>query len=97
VISCREVWREDIRDEVASEALEGLLDELGASLDDAGGRVTITGSDPTVRSPHRLGAAAGAAVAALGIGVAKVWRMREGDGQDVYVTCAGALSRDFTR
>lgn len=41
-----------------AEVLEDVLTGIGASTDDAGGLVRITGNDPYVASPHRLAAAA---------------------------------------
>lgn len=68
-----------------------LLDAIGVAEADVGGRVTITGSDPVVPSRYRTGAAAAAALAAMGAAVAAIWRMRSGRGQDVTVDIPRAV------
>ncbi|HEY5208186.1 MAG TPA: CoA transferase [Stellaceae bacterium] len=69
----------------ATEAYRRLLTEIGIAESDAGGTVSITGADPIVPSPHRLGAASAAALAAQGTAIAAIWRQRSGRGQDVAV------------
>ncbi|HWL47927.1 MAG TPA: CoA transferase [Sphingomonadaceae bacterium] len=65
--------------------LESLLRTLEpvAVLD--GGRVDIVGDDPVVESRFRPAAAAAAALAAQGAGVAEIWRIRSGQRQQVTV------------
>ncbi len=64
---------------------------MGMSAEDTGGAITITGADPIVASPHHLGAAASAALAAQGAAVAAIWRLRSGRGQDVSVDLRRAV------
>ncbi|KAF9350071.1 hypothetical protein BGX26_011703 [Mortierella sp. AD094] len=68
-----------------TEILEGILADLGLTLADAPGEVTITGADPITCSPHRIGDATAAAYAALGMELALLWSLRAGEGQDVSV------------
>lgn len=69
----------------ATEAYRRLLKQIGVAESDTGGTVSITGDDPIVASPHRLGAASAAALAAQGTAIAAIWRQRSGRGQDVTV------------
>lgn len=68
-----------------AQILTGLLGDIGLSADAGGGSVTIEGDDPIVDSRHRPGAAAAAALAAQGVGIAAIWKARSGIGQDVRV------------
>jgi crotonobetainyl-CoA:carnitine CoA-transferase CaiB-like acyl-CoA transferase len=69
--------------------LQGLLEEIGLSTSD--GLVNVTGSDPVVSSPHRLGGATAIALAAQGAGVATIRRMRCNDAESVTVDIANAI------
>ena len=65
--------------------LAGLLDGIGTSPSDTGGSITFDGADPVVPSTLRLGAAAGITLAAKASAIAKLWRSRGGEGQDIAV------------
>ncbi|GEL17241.1 CoA transferase [Pseudonocardia asaccharolytica] len=75
----------------ADQVLADLLASLDLSVADLGGTVTIKGDDPLVSSRHRLAAATAAALAAQGVAVGAIWRMRSGRGQDVTVDAAQAV------
>jgi crotonobetainyl-CoA:carnitine CoA-transferase CaiB-like acyl-CoA transferase len=66
-------------------ALAELLDGIGVSPADSGGRIDFQGADPVVPSTLRLGAASALALAAKSVAVAKLWRHRGGPGQDIEV------------
>ncbi|HWN31800.1 MAG TPA: CoA transferase [Pseudonocardia sp.] len=66
-------------------ALAELLDGVGLSPADSGGRIEFLGADPVVPSTLRLGAASSLALAAKSVAVAKLWRYRGGPGQDIEV------------
>lgn len=58
----------------------------------------IIGSDPVVRTPYRVGAAGAAALAAVGIVAADLWRIRTGRAQRIAVDLrAAALSLRSSR
>lgn len=76
---------------IALETCHRLLSQMGVSPEETGGSIVITGADPIVASPHRLGAASAAALAAQGAAIAAVWRMRSGRGQDVTVDLRRAV------
>ena len=76
---------------IAIETCHRLLSQMGVSAEDTGGTIAIGGADPVVASPHHLGAAAAAALAAQGAAVAAIWRMRTGRGQDVSVDLRRAV------
>ncbi|HEY1970534.1 MAG TPA: CoA transferase [Pseudonocardia sp.] len=66
-------------------ALAELLDGIGLTPADGGGRVDFLGADPVVPSTLRLGAASSLALAAKSVTVAALWRDRGGAGQDIEV------------
>jgi len=73
--------------------VESLLHSLGATTSDSGGRVTYYGSDPI--KPDRLpyGSACAIALAVKAILIAKIWKERTGEGQDIHVDVRKALRR----
>ncbi|WP_174566216.1 CoA transferase [Nocardia pseudovaccinii] len=73
--------------------LADVLDPLGMSASDAGGSVTFHGADPIVPSTLRLGGAAAIALAAKSVAVAKLWRLRGGDEQDITIDLRSAPRR----
>jgi len=78
-------------DSTTFHAYSGLLRQLGLDQKDSGGKTEIVGSDPVAPSPCRLGTASAAALAAQGMAVAAIWRMRCGRGQDVTVELRRAV------
>jgi len=73
--------------------LGAVLATLGLRPDDGGGEVRFRGADPIVPSTLRLGAAAGIALVAKSIAVAKLWRLRGGAGQDITMDLRTAPHR----
>src|SRR6202789_2236077 len=73
--------------------VESLLQSLGATTSDSGGKVTYYGSDPI--TPDRLpyGAISAISLAAKAIMIAKIWKERTGEGQDIHVDVRKALRR----
>ena len=73
--------------------VESLLQSLGATASDSGGKVTYYGSDPI--TPDRLpyGSISAISLAAKAILIAKIWRERTGEGQDIHVDVRKALRR----
>ena len=73
--------------------VESLLQSLGATTSDSGGKVTYYGSDPI--TPDRLpyGAISAISLAAKAILVAKIWKERTGEGQDIHIDVRKALRR----
>jgi crotonobetainyl-CoA:carnitine CoA-transferase CaiB-like acyl-CoA transferase len=74
---------------VVNGALTKLLDEIG--LAESRDCVTVTGADPILPSPHRLGSAMAIALAAQGAGVAVIRRMRCNQLESVSVDAAEAI------
>ncbi len=79
-------------DEVTRCAYRLLLSRIGLTEDDPGGQVRIVGSDPVLPSRLRYGAATASAIAAEAAGIATLWRMRSGRGQDVTIDLARAAN-----
>jgi len=73
--------------------VESLLQSLGATTSDSGGKVTYYGSDPI--QPDRLpyGSISAISLAAKAILVAKIWKQRTGEGQDIHIDVRKALRR----
>ncbi|WP_431906044.1 CoA transferase [Amycolatopsis thermoflava] len=65
--------------------LTEVLAGIGISPADTGGAITFRGADPVVPSTLRLGGSAAIALAAKSAAIAKLWRLRGGDGQDIAV------------
>jgi hypothetical protein len=77
--------------ELAAEKLTELLEAIGIAPEDTGGTITITGEDPFVASPHRIGTTTAVALSAIGAATAAIWKMRSGRGQDISVDAQSAL------
>jgi len=73
--------------------VESLLRSLGATTSDSEGKVTYYGSDPI--TPDRLpyGSISAISLAAKAILIAKIWKERTGEGQDIHVDVRKALRR----
>lgn len=72
-------------DSTSQVAFKQLLSVLGLDPGAGGGTISIDGIDPVVNSRHQPGAATTAALAAQGLAISTIWRMRTGRGQDVSV------------
>lgn len=73
--------------------LKSVLDLCNASIDDIGGTLTFSGADPIVNSRLPFGAMSAISLAAKAIMVAKIWKERTGEGQDIHVDVPKALRR----
>lgn len=73
--------------------VESLLQSLGATTSDSGGEVTYYGADPI--TPDRLpyGSISAISLAAKAILIAKIWKERTGEGQDIHIDVRKALRR----
>jgi len=56
------------------------------------GEAEISGADPVLRTPYRVGTAGAAALAAVGLAAARLWRLRSGRGQKVAVDLRAAAA-----
>jgi crotonobetainyl-CoA:carnitine CoA-transferase CaiB-like acyl-CoA transferase len=56
------------------------------------GEAQISGADPVLRTPYRVGAAGAAALAAVGLAAAELWRLRTGRRQQVAVDLRAAAA-----
>ena len=70
---------------------QAALEELLA-LAGVGGGAEIAGADPALRTPYRVGTAGAAALAAVGIAAADLWRLRTGRAQKVAVDLRAAAA-----
>jgi crotonobetainyl-CoA:carnitine CoA-transferase CaiB-like acyl-CoA transferase len=74
-------------------ALEAVLNPVGLSAADAGGRVSWVGADPVLKSPLRIGSAAAIGLLAKSVAAAAMHRWRGGPGQDISVDLRRAPHR----
>jgi hypothetical protein len=73
---------------VALGALWGLAGGDPAALE----RVSLTGTDPILPTDFKIGAAAGAVIAAGALAASEIWRLRTGRGQSVTVDLRAAVA-----
>src|ERR1700687_1588154 len=74
-------------------AVNQVLNDVGLSTADTGGKLTFYGSDPILQSPLRFGTMAAVGLAARSVAVAALWRQATGEGQDISVDERKALRR----
>jgi crotonobetainyl-CoA:carnitine CoA-transferase CaiB-like acyl-CoA transferase len=74
-------------------SVDDVLKAVGMSIADSGGTLTFYGRDPIIPSRMRFGSMAAIALAAKAVGVAALWRLRTGEGQDIEVDVRKALRR----
>src|SRR5438094_8691024 len=74
-------------------AVNQVLNDVGLSTSDTGGKLTFYGSDPILQSPLRFGTMAAIGLAARSVAVAALWRQATGEGQDISVDVREALRR----
>ncbi|RRO20431.1 carnitine dehydratase [Saccharopolyspora rhizosphaerae] len=70
-----------------------VLDGIGMSPSDTGGQVRFLGADPVAPSTLRLGGAAAITLAAKSAAIARLWRLRGGEGQDIEADLRSAPHR----
>jgi len=70
---------------------QAVLQEL-LGLARVAGEAEITGADPVLRTPYRVGTAGAAALAAVGIAAAELWALRTGRRQKVSVDLRAAAA-----
>ncbi|MGX1772507.1 CoA transferase [Nocardia brasiliensis] len=73
--------------------LQEVLDGVGLAAEDSGGDITFVGADPIVPSTLSLASAPGVALVAKSVGLAKLWRLRGGPGQDISMDLRKAPHR----
>lgn len=68
-----------------------LINGIGLSSQDTGGKITFIGADPIFESRFRIGACISIPIMAAAAGAAIVWRMRTGRGQDLSIDLRKAI------
>lgn len=74
-------------------ATRDILKLVGENDGGYGGKLTFYGKDPIVPSVIAFGANSASALAAKAIMIAKIWKDRTGEGQDIHVDLRKALRR----
>ncbi|MDR6547343.1 crotonobetainyl-CoA:carnitine CoA-transferase CaiB-like acyl-CoA transferase [Chryseobacterium rhizosphaerae] len=72
---------------------EYILNTVGASLSDFGGKLSFYGKDPIIPSVLRYGAQSAVTLAAKAAQIADIWRLKTGETQDIHVDLRKALRR----
>jgi len=72
---------------------EYILNTVGASLNDFGGKLTFYGKDPIIPSVLRYGAQSAVTLAAKAVQIADIWRLKTGEKQDIHIDLRKALRR----
>src|SRR5215510_11286480 len=72
-----------------------VLNDVGLTAADSGGKLSFHGQDPIIPSPHRFGAMAAVGLAARSVALAALWKDRTGEGQDIHVDVRKALRRFY--
>src|SRR6185503_9879446 len=70
-----------------------VLQDIGLTTADAGGKLTFYGRDPILPSPIRFGSMAAIGLAARSVALAALWKEATGEGQDISVDVRKALRR----
>src|SRR5579871_4391995 len=70
-----------------------VLQDVGLTTADSGGKLTFYGQDPIIPSPLRFGAMAAVGLAARSVALAALWKSQTGEGQDIHVDVRKALRR----
>jgi crotonobetainyl-CoA:carnitine CoA-transferase CaiB-like acyl-CoA transferase len=74
-------------------SVNGVLADVGMTIDDCGGELSFYGRDPILQSPLRFGTMAAIGLAARSVAVAALWRQATGEGQNISVDVRKALRR----
>ena len=72
-------------------ALHELVGVAGLAAPSAG-QVRISGADPVIPTPYRIGAAGAASLAAIGLAASELWQLRTGRSQQVAVDVRAAAA-----
>src|ERR1700745_2037472 len=70
-----------------------VLQDIGLTTADAGGKLTFYGRDPILPSSIRFGTMAAIGLAARSVALAALWKQTTGEGQDISVDVRKALRR----
>ncbi|NGO66843.1 CoA transferase [Streptomyces boncukensis] len=73
--------------------LDSMLKTIGLSRDPAVSELSVTGRDPVVKSPLRMGAAIGVPLLTAAIGSAQIWQLRTGRSQRLSLDLGQGLHR----
>lgn len=73
--------------------LQEVLEGVGLTAEDSGGKITFVGADPVVSSTLSLASSPGIALVAKSVGMAKLWQLRGGPGQDISMDLRKAPHR----
>ena len=65
--------------------LWALVKDIGLSPEDTGGSIKFIGKDPVMPSPIRFASATAMGLAAKAVAMAKLWKLRTGEGQDIEI------------
>jgi hypothetical protein len=70
-----------------------VLNGVGMTAAEGGGKVTFYGQDPIIPSCLRFGAMSAISLGARAVAAAALWKFRSGEGQDIHIDVRKALRR----
>jgi crotonobetainyl-CoA:carnitine CoA-transferase CaiB-like acyl-CoA transferase len=70
-----------------------VLEDIGLTTEDSGGRLSFYGRDPILPSSIRFGTAAAIGLAARSVALSALWKQTTGEGQDISIDVRKALRR----
>jgi len=73
--------------------LDKFLEDFDLKLEETGGDITFTGKDPIVPSTIKFATASGIGLAAKAVAIAKLWKLRTGEGQDIAIDLRKVVHR----
>lgn len=75
---------------------EALLNDMGTSLAEFGGKLSFYGKDPIIPSVLRYGAFSAIGLAVKAAQIASIWKIKTGESQDIHIDVRKALRRFAT-
>jgi len=73
--------------------LDKFLESFDLKAEDIGGHINFIGSDPIVPSSIKFATASGIGLAAKAAAIAKLWKLRTGEGQDIEIDLRRVVHR----
>jgi crotonobetainyl-CoA:carnitine CoA-transferase CaiB-like acyl-CoA transferase len=73
--------------------LRSFLDNFGLTPEDTGGQINFTGKDPIVPSTIMFASATAMGLAAKAVSMAKLWKLRSGESQDIEIDLRKVIHR----
>jgi len=83
----------DVQDFDIHQELAEFMNAFGLKPEDTGGQISFTGKDPIVPSTIRFATATGIGLATKAVAIAKLWKYRTGESQDIAIDLRKVIHR----